>query len=330
MDFEVPFAGDFPVLRTNENNGVLRFYEINPLKSSGSSSSVYINVYVYSGDDFVLYRPEVREAVPYTFLPVGAVEGPSDIDEVEPVAATSTGNDVVDIMPGREKIYFGEVISSIKQLCNRECLNYKGLVTVTHAFSRYNLPPFPFLPAGPSQMAVPPALSVGFTFQAYFAPCFLAMRGGQRFKVVTRAVLQAVPFMPYSPAESIVSAYSIDNRSETAYWFQDIPFLPDGGPTLATLKDLGNMASGTALESTWIHPALEIEMPYTTPCRFVNPRKTISLYEAKVRSLTPTVVPATTSYDTESGTYRSVEVWTSAADDFSLHGFMFIPIAGVS
>lgn len=276
--------------------------------------------------DFVLYRPDPAPLADLTFLPVGAVEGPGDEESVEPVVETSSPSNVLDTTWGRERLYFGEVVTSIKQLCARETLTYFGKSRAEHYTQRYNIPPRPVLLANQLQIASPATLNWGFSYEAYFSPAFLAMRGGHRFKAVWRSADETVPFSVVTPPDAPTLAFTIENEGSPLEWFKFGDYLPYSMQTATKARTMAYSANGAALESTWIHPALEFEVPYTTPARFINPRKTIDIYQATVVGLVPSVVSQPTSYDDEGGTWRVQEVWTSVADDFSLHGFMYVPL----
>jgi hypothetical protein len=338
VDFEVPFAGDLPNLPIDVANGVLRFYELNALKSSGSTSSVGINLYVKAGPDFQLFRPLPSSlARTVSFIPVSAVQGP--VIETEPHSQSGSGSfPVADVMPGREKIYFGETVTSLKQLCNRDCMAYYGKVlaptgtTGDFNWAFFRMPPFPL---GLIEENFPETsyVKTAFNYPAWFSPAFLAMRGGFRYKVAFPTGVNLLKDLPgesdinpknYQPGNFNCMASSLEQG--TLDWFSPavMDMMESFSPTTNAAAVM--TAAGAVYDNLMIHPALEFEMPYTNPGRFVNPRKQTPWYKADLNAIVPAVgfVPKAI-FDADLQQFQQVQIFMSGADDFSLHGFMFIP-----
>jgi hypothetical protein len=325
VEFVVPFAGDAPNLKTTESNGVLRIYQVNPLKSSGSMSPIQINVYMYAGDDFELYRPYLENefVAGSTPIPVIATEGPeiseaeaNDVGTKDPLGSTV----VLDVKPGREHIYFGESFTSIKQLCNRHSLALLGSYTNDPAFAKGWLK-LPILFQTPCEYDNGPLPGSGAkmlaaqTYMSYLAPAFLAMRGGIRGKFAINtagAPSTPIPANFFTEVTTIAAAPSVANGIRTHIASVDYTLQCNN---MAIFSGQGSVGS-----NLWIHPALEFEVPYVGPSRFINPRKMLPWNRGQ-NSGTNLVMVLPNVY----GTTVNYEYWQGAADDFSLHHFLFVP-----
>lgn len=326
VDFVVPFAGDFPNLLKSESNGALRLYEVNPLRSSGSTTSVGVNVYLAAGEDFELFRPGLTGQFTSTsFVAVDAVhsgEGQvaAAVDDDQQLQGSAIPEVVQMLKPGRDRIYFGETFSSIKQMCNRHCLNWTFPVFADDSATFY-FPLIPY-PYGANEQAIYalPLTTTGMTFQAWFAPAFLAMRGGFRFKMI-RHQADTAPDALQAPQNSYLRVNTFPLTTTEA---SNRPFAPFSIPTASVTSRSVDLASstsfGTALTTSYIHSGLEYEVPYILPERFANPRKITGLYKYSVGGLE---VPHF-FYEAQPTAGRW-DIFSSAADDFSLHYFMFVP-----
>jgi hypothetical protein len=338
VDFIVPYAGTYPILKKTENNGVLRVYEINPLRSASSTpAAVSINVYMAAAEDFELFRPYVLpNEADMTYVDVAAVQGPDGpLESAELNDVTSSGseqNEVVrETIPNRPKIYFGESFTSIKQLCNRHCLYLSGYLNNVQdpgmrAIAHYQRT---FLPIEKSVLpAIVSVQAIGSSFAAFFSPAFLAMRGGDRFKFTIHG--GAANQGPWSivppgivtapcPATSYVRVSTVNTPSTLSQMAVSNVF--DGVSRELWLKDIVSTNSGTMLESVWIHNSLEYEVPYLTRTRFINPRKILPLIKGKSSAESPRLIYEA-GFPDESLRY---DLWHASADDFSLHFFMFVP-----
>jgi hypothetical protein len=333
VDFVVPFAGTYPVLTKSENNGVLRVYEINPLRSASSTpGAVSINVYMAAAEDFELFRPYVLPGeADMTYVDVAAVQGPEGpLESAELNDITSSGgeqNEVVrETIPNRPKIYFGESFTSIKQLCNRHCLYLSGYLHNAQAPGMRALAHYQrtFLPIEKSLMPATLNLqAMGSSFSAFFGPAFLAMRGGERFKFTIHSGADSdAPYGNFVPSCPITSYVRVSTVNTPSTLFQmTVSNVFDGLSRELWLKDVVSTNSGAMLESVWIHNSLEYEVPYLTRTRFINPRKILPLIKGKSLAESPRIIY-------EAGFPDEVlryDLWHASGDDFSLHFFMFVP-----
>jgi hypothetical protein len=340
VDFPIPFAGEKPYLYTTSlnseefANGTIRIYEINALKSSGSTSPVQVFTYVAAGADFELQKPWGKSDLSRScFLPAEAVEGP-DVTEASEVPVVAVGNELSDVvLPTgalRHKIYFGETISSFKQLFSRSVPWFHGYmdngatITANNSMVNFVAPAFPFLPYEP---AYTPMLNtaIGWTPLAWMEPCFLAVRGSYRHTYVPIGSVVDVTDgdLVGAKARNPLNSYVRVNpalRTEL-FWFVTIN---NSEPPLSSDADARQMLlsyNGAIQDTLQVHGGVEFEFPYLIPARFRNPRKFLQHVVCRTRGLVPHVVHT----KLDSSKNQQFEWWYSAGDDYSLHGFMYVP-----
>jgi hypothetical protein len=330
-DFVVPFGGDKPNLRVvgdtldEEANGHLIFYEINPLRSAGSTSSVGINVYMFAGDDFQLYRPTTEYISQYSPLSVDAIQGPIEAGEVDDSEAASEVSPIVEsVEPDRTLIYFGEKITSIKQLASRYTpVKFQVTATSLNLSRVYQHPIYVPPPWG--------ALDswIYASYASWYAPAFLSMRGGTRFKYVpytavttsTASATQTTQVDPRNYMYNVVLGDAIGTYtpSEEYYLGKGATFSSTGADAVG-MEFIAGLGNGALIGSTWSHSALEYELPAVNAARFVNPRKILPWYYPS-KNIECGQIFQTSKID---GT-TSHQLWYAVADDFSLHHFMCVP-----
>lgn len=312
VDFVVPYGADAPISLMTDLNGVVRVNEIVPITSNGSTSPIYINVYVSAGDDFQLYRPGFENTGLWTPLPPGSevIGGTPTVVEILGDRSTeannetdgvgsSTSNLVVPLSITRNLVYFGESFSSVKQLAMRTnlALNLSNTwgAGILHGLI---LPTFEYyLPAGE---AVPTTHYVFPTFASWFEPMFAASRGGQRFRISIRT----------------------GNGDLDAQLFAKVYVASAPGFNWGGASSPASFAYGGANECLTAHPTIDIEFPHVERFRFRNAQwlQRIAASETAERLAVYTSRTSTLTSDAAT-TY----VFRSAADDYSLHYFMFVP-----
>jgi len=331
-EFKVPFGGDLPNLRVDDTpdatgaNGVLWIYEINPLKTSGSTSSVGINVYLKAGEDYQLYRPNLGARSRYTtvrtvqseLVAKDLIEAPPPVVVVKPEQGS------------RAAIYFGEVFHTIKQLASRSSIVAFGQLDVqgTDQVIRTIFHPIrqPGLPETYNfNGTITYNMNVWYLndFSTYFATAFLAERGGHRWKFLELDPPLEIG-QPRAPSQMVNSVW-LEVNSTTAPsnpWYGVAASSSNFG--YVTTTSLSESSSGAMLDSKWIHPAIEYEVPFMSRARFVNPRK-IRNWESPLLER-PAVQLNLSNYYTAAAVYGTpYQMWHSVADDYSLHYFMYVP-----
>jgi hypothetical protein len=317
IEFEVPWGAEKPFLGVVEDtiyNGKLAIYELTPLVSPGSTSSVAINVYVRGGLDYQVAFPTTDFMSGFKYVLPAGVEGPGDTDAVTPVMSTpgdasvlqSSGTKLADIT-------FGESIVSLKSLLHRATLNWFGVFAnadyATKQFLEISYPAYPIPKwAGTLLGSEWSGIRQHTTFLSYFSVCFAATSGSFRYhifpvSIVSTDIQQQGSFFSYTL--DVDTPWSIDTMSLTDYADAAALF---GSGAVAVSK---NLEYGTHLE-----------IPQTGGCRFRNPRK-ITPYYFTNTTLSNLVEHTIGNCTNTVGAARIVLV--SAGDDFSLHQFMFIP-----
>lgn len=311
IDFVVPFASSTNNLRVNDygavlesaasvndSNGNLYIYEINPLKTMGSTSSVDVNVYVRGGDDYVLYMPTTAHIVNFSFIEPPALQ----VEETPATELVHQGPASADInqdqMEGRSLLFFGERSISIKDICNKPMFMGEPTGATAIPYIQFSLPIDP-----PHMESLDNPSFIG-----WFAPAYLAQRGGYRFKIVN-----------VNPS---TTASNDQSRTGRFAFINYVPLLtPMVKATLANILDKFDFSGGYIFYRTADGGATEIEVPFINLNRFSNPRElsydanslaTSSLYEVVINN------------GITIATERNL-VFASAADDYSLHGYYVAP-----
>jgi hypothetical protein len=308
IDFEVPFAASTQNLRVGSlngpntdifTNGSIAIYQINPLKSAGSTSDVAINLYIKGTKDTVFYRPTTAIMNQCIFVESNERPVPESEGIMQPMIAHGLKQD-------RSMIYFGEQSKSIKEMCNKPAFAASARFTNNGTGTAW----FVVLPI----WAVPRLqdLNRHWTYAAWFQSSFLAMRGGIRHKI-------QVIWNSNNANAAIV------DPSATTMWFlvrdaQGFAFVPYGTSAISApsgLKDFLTGANSAVPARVFDHPLVEVEVPYIGMTRFYNPRQDFNRHrDGETVECWTTHVGA----DDVDDQY----IFTSSADDFSLHQY-FIP-----
>jgi hypothetical protein len=315
VDMIIPYAGDTIFSAPGTANGALRFYVINPLVTTGSIASVGINVYHAAGEDFELYRPNTSGIASITPIPVAAVQSSKKpADEAEPKSGAS---DVVVSTPNLKMLSFGEGFTSLKQLANRYCVVSTERADSFTAKYLANL-------AWPLEGMPPKITSNGRflnDFSTYFSYAFLSMRGGKRWKYSVA---------PYSTAAGLAIPDSVGKiqawigaRHDTAGAYPVA--MQVRGDIIGSTGEVfceNRYGNGVHLDSLNLHPYLEFETPYIGMCQFTNPRKPFAKDYGNFGSTGECI---NVSFYAGACTSTIGQLFQAAGDDFSLHGFFFVP-----
>jgi len=338
VEFEVPYTARYPWMENTNlgtsNNGQITIYPISPLLSNGSVSPVDIFIYVRAGKDYDVARPGqffTRFSIPGQFPNVQydpslsllsdvALEGPEDVDDVSVAGEPEHQSLIAPLHPTNTRIFFGERFTSIKELCNRYVMIQSRIIDdVTTNPILMTLPNAPF-PAFCGQTTAVGQGTSYTSYASYFRAAFLAERGGIRYKVLPFIHNNDAAVVTYSgPNSSFTSVSSITDEIVGPY------FTPT--PTPATSNWAGYSVAtggGSVISNNDTKSALEFEFPDVDTCRFRNPREY------------PVVAPAYSSgtverpivvlgFSTTGIAPNFYQVWAAAADDYSLHGFQYVP-----
>jgi len=146
------------------------------------------------------------------------------------------------------------------------------------------------------------------------------MRGGSRFKfnIHTGTSDLTSPSYP-SPNVNYARVSTVPSGTFVNTFEPEVTMV--GTSLELYLKDIVSNNSGALLDCLWIHNSLEYEVPYLNRTRFVNPRKLLPMYVGTAQAEVPRIVFEIPIFTAQ----RRVDLWQAAADDFSLHFFMFVP-----
>ena len=297
-------------------------------------------------DDDVEVEPQSDEKVAEVQL-----SAPDSTDVVTDMGAEgSTDDHTMDV-------FFGEQVVSIRELLKRYCL-HSGVFTGVYANEDrgwtmdLTQPDFPFYkgwcPDGPHMSTSGPFAYSHMTFLNYFAPCFVAYRGGIRWKyLATRnpistgntdasSTTQADVFGSVTRDDGLTKNLSGD-QVYTPYSYSSVVsifrstvlsgFNNAFGRTLVT--SCQSEVTGAHVAPIEMNPSLEVELPFYTNRRFFNARR-INVVDTRQADIGR---PIGGNHENPpvhklqiTGNKCAVLGYVAAADDFSLSFFTGVPI----
>lgn len=310
VEMTLPYADD-RVFANITSGGYVKVTVVTPLKSQGSSPAVDVNIYVYAGPDFELAEFLLNTTA--TPIPVAMVQGEGGDDEAtdQHVGQSPPLNYLGK--PSIMALCYGERYVSLKQLVSRHTLARSWVPTGTTSglnitYLQHPLPcPIPDVGGDATFNVV--------TLHGLFAPCFLAQRGGFRYKMdpqLAASTTQAETFV-YSAA--LVTPVASPNMAPSHV------LLYDNASTSKLRRAAARESQGTVIGDLRHHPLLEWEAPDVCRTNFRNARKMQNdVYLQGGRRVTELQFPAFTLL-----TPPRVDIYMGVADDYSLHGFAFLP-----
>lgn len=316
---------------TGATNGVLGLYVLNTLTTPNSTvnNDIAVNVFV-SFEDFEVAVPDSTLTSTfvntYSYTPQSQEHELASTQDVPAIAEDCTTCMVEeDPTPDKYKVYFGERITSFRQLLKRYVLHSiidttstaagRGRVAVTNQdFPQYR----GYSSANMNTTATAGKFNyVAPTLLHWLTPAYLAVKGGMRVKYhlvanttttspITMAVSRRRPGAGYSVALSTVD---ITTPSKLA-------------ASIGTSGYMSTNYDGTAVTDPRLQPVLEVELPYYKNVRF-DCAKTVD------GSFLDPVKPGWHFHVLElstAGTSQSqVERFVSVAEDFQLMYFQGCP-----
>lgn len=345
-------------------NGTLSVFVVNDLTTPNPDpnvdASVEVNVFVNMCDDArfaeptdaalenisyfssaVPTQPEALEVVPESDEQVAEVQlsAPDSTDVVTSVGAPgSTTDHTMDV-------FFGEQVASIRELLKRYCL-HSGVTTGTRASEDLGVtmnltqPDFPFYggycPSGPHSSVNGSFAYSHMTYLNYFSPCFVAYRGGIRWKYfatrnptstsgvgtladtfgsvtrsdgVTRSLSTFGSYVPY-----VYQAFASIFRTEASTNL-------DSRFANKIVTNTTSEVNGAHVTPVQLNPSLEVELPYYTNRRFYNARRINTVDTRLLSDENPPVHELQVT-----GSKSAVLGYVAAAEDFSLSFFIGVPI----
>jgi hypothetical protein len=296
-------------------NGKLAIYELTPLMSPGSTSSVGINIYVRGGEDYQVGFPTTDFMADFKYVIATSAEGPGDVDAISPVVLTpGDANLLVSSGQRLADVTFGENIVSIKALLHRATLNWFAVYTnadyTTKQYCQISYPaaPLPKWDGTTIYGAEWAGVRQHTSFLSYFSVCFAATSGAYRYHIYPVNIVASD-----AQQQATFFSYTLDAQSP---WKIETQAMTDFADSSAIF------GSGTIPMSKNLEFGTHIEIPQTGGCRFRNPRKLTHYYlnNSTLCNVTENCFSGATN-TIPAGRV----VLVSAGDDFSLHQFMFIP-----
>lgn len=325
-------------------NGTLALYVHNQLTRPGTSgNSVYVGVTVRAGPDFELASPG-NYIDGYTWVEPQSGEtdtgkGTSGQEEHLPETAP-TMTPMADTANSDNLVYFGEKISSFRQLLKRYCFSEAlslaghpgGGTTENHLnhtviqWYRHNLPTSPGDPIFSGEYLhlddATPANGYNFTSMTminYLMPAFVLWRGSIRNKYC------------YMARDKGGSRMMAVNRDSSPRLLSDCRVLSGPSPAIGGVNDSALSAwfadtkllghAGAAYTETVVNPVLEIETPYQVNRRCSPARRVATLdlgYKNDCGIYDSHILGAFGNNDTDDSILRFV----AAGEDFSL--FLYV------
>jgi hypothetical protein len=324
-------------------NGVLSVFVMNELTTPAADiPPVSILVSVSAGPDFEVASPDPRYFNRISLFPqlTGArdaglvpqmgVQADEDLttDETIPIADSPSDTMAAPLRAAdhTQHIYFGDPVTSLRQIFKRYMLNNVYSTTIPDAYTtvKFVLPDFPeyygYVPYPTFTATTTPVNPTPFEFArvthlTYYTPAFLGRRGGIRFKYL---------FAPDNPV-GIGNGYMTVSRRNN----RDIPISITTLPTSqGTQSALTAERFKTLSTHTWAgaqttpidkNPVLEVEIPFYTYYRF-SPARKLSVTDDD------SLAPKHEVYvDSAPGQNPAIVRYVSTGEDFGLYFFQAAP-----
>lgn len=345
--FTPPFStGLLGGAQHEESNGIIAVYVVNDLTTpSATLSDVAVLVSVSADDNFEVvnpnaqnyqnldyFQPQSDDTSPIEYWEPQADLSNADEDltqqETKPIEApVETSLGVHDTSNDAYKIYFGDPVSSIRQVLKRYVLSRGFAPDVADTAATYaivqtsNFPLYPgYDPNGDNNAATPidptPYNFVVMTHLNWFTPLFLCRRGGLRVKYIYESDQVSNGLMTLNR--------DTENGASRLNPFGRDTFVNTSPSALNFNCWLGNVLNFSGGHATALaeNPVLEVELPYASRYRF-SPGRKKNMREVGSEYTQQHLVCFPTS--TTAGRAR-VNLFVSAGEDFSLSFFQACPV----
>jgi hypothetical protein len=325
-----------------EANGILAVYVVNDLTTpSAVLSDVSILVSVSAGEDFEVVNPNSGNIARYEmFVPQSGVfeEQAGDLSsadedlttqESKPIETTVEHDfAVVNNTADAYKIYFGDPVSSIRQVLKRYCVSKVWAPNFAAGsdggYFLLQLSNFPqyigYDPNGNDNSSLPidptPYEYGNLTHLGWFTPLFLSRRGGLRVKYVYES--------DEMPVGAMIVERVTENGSSKLNPLRYATYNPTSPSNLANNAIQGVFQSFSGAHATHLtqNPVLEVELPFASKYRFFPARKK-DLRDVGSEFTQQHTLRAPCSPN--AGRARVIH-YVSAGEDFSLSFFQACPV----
>ena len=355
-------ASAHAVLQQMFGNGTISVFVVNDLTTPNPDpavdASVQVNVFVNMCDDARFAQPTDAALANMSYFPSTPSVAPETL-EVVPEADESTAQVQLSAPVSTEvttelgaigdptdhtmDVFFGEQVSSIRELLKRYCLHssiaIKGSDANFGMTCRYTIPDFPYYtgynPDGPDA-SVNGNFSYSFmTPLNYFTPAFVAYRGAIRWKHyiirtpngyvgdtsenasfdatlfvhrsdgVTASLITAPTYVPYQ----LLEGYNVLRGGYNAY-------------KKSIRESFTSLYDGALITPVQLNPDGEVELPFYTNRRFYNARR--------IRNLQTPRSPVDEMPGVHTVTYcgqtANLVNAVASGEDFSLSFFIGVPV----
>lgn len=263
------------------SNGVLGLYVLNDLATPNSSinNDIQINVFI-SMVDFEVAAP--RNLIQYGTTFTTTVQAGEEMEDPgsgnEPGCGVAVAEHMIGNAPTNQHdadVYFGEVISSFRQLLRRYTLDFSFVLsqnaTAGPGIAAGTLPDTP-VPAGYNSTTLHTTTGlkkynyVQQNLYRLLAPCYVASRGSQRVKYVSLTNGLARPLMitaqrsVVNPTIVLPSAVTLMGTASNSAFAR------------SSLSLRQPLSAGAVNTPSVLQPVLELELPYYKNVRFDESR----------------------------------------------------------
>ncbi|APG78012.1 hypothetical protein 2 [Beihai picorna-like virus 51] len=335
-------------------NGMIGVYVLNELTVPGTVvANVQVNVFISMLDDFEVAEPtddislfRFRPPVPVGTPEMADMAVMEDADCCEtPISDPPTIDTMADSMiesANITKLFFGEVIGSVRQLLKRTCLaeivnvddsgSPNRVLITRNAFPLFGGIMSPLVPLTTDSMVYwydngngDKIVPVATTYLNYFGMMFLGWRGSIRWTFDTSTLNVMSNVVGGSMFNSITMCISRDDRASNINSYDPVhPAGPEsvGAVTLLNVED-GLSQNGAYLGNTNVNPIMSAEVPFYSNERFLVTHQTPRFDEATVAPSFRLnfVLPGLASEDD----YSFLRMYCSAGEDFNLFFFNGLP-----
>ncbi|APG78551.1 hypothetical protein 2 [Wenzhou picorna-like virus 20] len=253
---DTTFALDTVHLETHDL-GVLTISVLNELVAPGDTSvsvgagaGVDVNVYMKCADDLVFAQPTGGWEGDI-FVPTSS--GLTTWQKKVLIEAEDTADDVLT--------FFGEKVSSVRSLLKRPVVTHMN-VPITGAFGGGSEQVRMYFPHFTAEVLRGAPDSRRNSYESYLAPCFLAKRGGMRYKIYFS--------QSNTTNATTTSGYAAISRGSSDATVAGNPTvtLADNPSRNSILSAFPSGAQGMQLTEVSYNPTLDIEAPFYSSTRF--------------------------------------------------------------
>jgi hypothetical protein len=344
----------YPINNPNTQNGQISVWVLNDLTVPNSSinNDIQVNVFVSCGGDMEFANPVDEYLSTLVYFPNPANEAGARIELLEPQSAESTAlaapdveetgepskplsadplpimGAAIDPADGLNSICFGEKISSIRQLLKRfSTTTFYGVPTGNQNLRSYrrqsmNFPLYRgWAPNGIHTSGGTPYNYYKSSVMNHMTPCFQGWRGGIRRKTFQCSV-------PNTKSQ-MIGHMSITRRASPGKQplEQVNPISLTGTSSFIAGSNLSLLPLGySGMQSTITtqNSALEVELPYHSPERFIPAKISQPNALSGVQYHYANVLNTTEQISALGGPFFID--YTAAGDDFSLFWYTGVPI----